>query len=490
MTHSFEQIERLSGEQEHQFLNYQRVHIHFIYSFTWDISKATWNELQRDLLGESDDPSNVKAPSHKGWKLRRLHERGLEDGEVGLGPTYQPNLVTQKDVLEKNGLIADCAIILVPIEEYRGIAVGKCVEIPISLKYTVRVFDNGGATCTFEATLKEEATNFENIHMVLHLAQNVDFGDVSDSPHKFLTNAFIKTPLPEGTRYDHTLLPETPEDSYWYENGYCTLHDLFRRLLCRPPSWAPQTAPELWNDREVIDTRALDQDFQSPFVFTVAQIDRDSFLRLRKTPTINTTKEVSSILTKLTLDNRHIKTDFLFMSKNYINQVLRSNKERDSLTNLCLDRRLFFTISKRGCIAISTSLDGMPSFFVTPSLLNLLEILRIRWHMSVVVNSRLDEAIKTLSVVPNRDSQGSTSDLLNDLYKWRCLFAAFLRDPVVFLFDGGSVTDLARVAEREFGLISLRENTYRKFSLLDQLVREYLNINLEREIQETQQMSN
>jgi hypothetical protein len=487
MRESIQHIEQQWEGQEHQFLGYEHVYIHFIYSFAWDITKLSWDKLKYDLLHKTDEMVCEKGTGIKGWKLLRLHERTIWDKDERLGPTYQPNLVTTKRVLERSRSISHSATLLVPMNEYKGIALGKCRDdLSIHLSYTVRLFESGGATCTFVARLESKDTNFENIHCALHLAHNVDIGDEIHAVHSHLTNVYIKLPVSSGSDADHSLLPESTEQSSSFNAGYCSLHDLFRKLLKCPPEWAPTEACALWYDSEVLDLLHLDQDFQSPFLFTIAQVERNSFLRFRKHPTLDTAREIGSILCKLTLDNRYIIPDFLHISEDYLTNVLAYNKERRGLINLCLDRRLFFAISRRGALALTANFDDIPSYFVVPSLLNLCEILRARWHMGNIISARLDLAIDNIGQSSSENGEGadirSPLDLMETMFKWRILAGAFLRDPVPFLFDGGSVIEIAEFAERLLWLDRLRDETARKFEFLDQLLRDYLNIERQRRL--------
>ncbi len=488
--------------QEHQFLDYQEVYIYFIYSFTWDIN-ISWETLQRDLLQDAAGEICKHGTSVKGWKWRRLHDRVLWDLNRDMGPTYQPSLVTKKIVLERSRRIAQNIILLVPIKEYRGLNIGERLEdrreLPVSLEYTVRLFENGGATCTFAVHLPKDLATFENIHSVLHLAHNVDLGCEPDGHQNHLTNAFIKLPEAEIEGMDSSLFPQEEGDSYAVnaQKDFCFLHDLFRRLLNRPLSWKPaDVSPSLGphiatafrSDEEVIDLDDLNQDFQSPFVFTIAQVERNSFLRFRKASTINAAREIGSILCKVTLDNRHIEEDYLHTSEDYLTSVLPYNRERHGLVNLCLDRRLFFAFSRRGAIALTANLKDIPSYFVIPSLLNLCEILRVRWYMGSVVSAGLDMAIaKVGSSSPEANSAASldTRETVKEMFKWRTMAGAFLRDPVPFLFDGGSVSEIAEMADRLLWLDHLRVEVTRKFDFLDNLVSDYLNLQRWHEFQYT-----
>jgi len=464
--------------QEHEFLEYEEALVYFIYSFSWDNS-ITWEGLKKDLLrGGKGEILEDGSLSRKGWRMRRLHERVLWDsGEVG--PTYQPTLVTRKYVLERTYPLGSL-VLLVPNEPYSGINIRECRKLTVDAEYTVRLFENGGAICTFTIHLPTEVANFENIHSVLHLAHNVDLGREPDGQQVHLTNAFIEIPSKRTRQADLSLFPKEKGDSYATDSGknFCSLHDLFRKLLNRKLSWTPVRQSAFLSDGGVVDYDQLNQDFQSPFVFTAATVERNSFLRFRKSPTLNAAREVGSILCKLTLDNRYITKDFLHISEDYLATFLPYNAMRQGLVNLCLDRRLFFSFSRRAAVALTPRLDEIPSYFVVPSLLNLCEILRIRWYMGSIVSAELDNAIAKIgSSTPGSGGKPlDVKQVIEEMFKWRTLAGAFLRDPIPFLFDGGSVSEIADLADRLLWLDHLRVEVTRKFDFLDKLVADYLNL--------------
>ncbi len=467
-------VKQQDDDDAHQFLNYQYVDINFIYSFTWDITQITWEDLCAEL----------KDDHQKGWTIHPLHERIIQNDDKNLKYNYQPNLVFKTQVLERSSQIFKNGELLLPLEQNCYQDPTKYKIIPIDLSYSIRLFDNGAATCTFRVCLHSDNINFHNIHAALHLTQNVDIenrttSEVAPEAETPFTQSFLLIPELSKSEdgWDHSLFPK--------DSKRCSLYDLFYSLFVNPPSWAPAAANELWNEREVIDFSQPNQSSQSPFVFTIAQVERKSFLRFRKHPSLESNREIASILCKLTLDNRSIERDYSNLSENYIRYVIPYDNKRKGLINLCLDKRLFFTISRRGAIALTADLKGIPSYFVIPSLLNLCEILRARWHMGSIVSARLDQAIADMGRSVSEKNTANTLNplqLMETMFKWRILAGAFLRDPTPFLFDGGSVSEVAEIAERLIWLDRLCEETKRKFEMLDQLVRDYLNIDRQRRL--------
>jgi hypothetical protein len=490
----------------HRFLDYNSVYVHFIYAFTWDISKITWEKLGDQLKEQSKGREEL-------WEQRQLHERQFSWGEAQSNATYQPTLVTQKSVFEITKIIGENINLLIPSENGKESKIWKKKHktINVGLKFTTRLFDNGVATCTFVVklddkdlvNLDEKNAIFENIHYVQHLAHNVDSSDESRNKSKHLTYSYIEIPSSKLSQNNSELFPQKKEQ-------YCSLHEIYYQILKGNQSWIPPhiRKEKIWaseikfeknndgkvpknedeNEEFVIKLNNTTCNFQSPFLFTVAEIEESSyneFFEDRSTeaaiPT-TTEKEVASILCKLTLDNDSIN-DFHNLSDEYLNDILRYKSQKGPLGNLCLDQRLFFTISRRGAIALTASLNDIPSFFVIPSFLNLCEIFRARWYLGSVVSARLDRALVQIArSVADPAYAIDPLDLMEPMFRWRTLAGAFLRNPVPFLFDGGSVTEIAEIAEDLLWLNELGQEIEKKFELLDKLVRDYLNIERQRDL--------
>ena len=134
---------------------------------------------------------------------------------------------------------------------------------------------------------------------------------------------------------------------------------------------------------------------------------------------------------------------------------------------------MFYTIGKRGALAVTPDLKNNPSFFVLPTLANLVEILRSRWHLGTIVNLKLDESLEKIARLnSNKNNQISLDDILDDIYKCRTLFGFFLQNPTPYLFDGGAITDIAEAGENLFWLRHLSNVTEKKFNVIDGLLKD------------------
>ena len=106
------------------------------------------------------------------------------------------------------------------------------------------------------------------------------------------------------------------------------------------------------------------------------------------------------------------------------------------------------------------------------SLLNTLEIIRTRWHMSILINAQLDLDLENFLT----EASSKNFEILVNLNKRRKRFASFLHDPLPYSFEGGSVSEIARIAAEEMQLAELRNMTIEKFATLDKLHADQMKI--------------
>lgn len=117
----------------------------------------------------------------------------------------------------------------------------------------------------------------------------------------------------------------------------------------------------------------------------------------------------------------------------------------------------------------SESLKEIPCF-IQKSLLDLFELVRSRWHFSVVINELLDieiENLRSLKVARNQE-------FIFSILEKRKLFASYLSDPLTYSFGGGLVFDLQDNAKDFFQLDYLKEMIESKFDVLDQLINDFM----------------
>lgn len=118
-------------------------------------------------------------------------------------------------------------------------------------------------------------------------------------------------------------------------------------------------------------------------------------------------------------------------------------------------------------------LSGVPEF-VSDSILDLFETIRMRWHFSVILNELLDTEIRSLANTPAFENKKFAHKLLLH----RKQFAFFLSDPLTYSYGGTLVNDLIERSKESFQLDYLKDSIDKKFEVIDSLIRDLLRVNI------------
>lgn len=110
--------------------------------------------------------------------------------------------------------------------------------------------------------------------------------------------------------------------------------------------------------------------------------------------------------------------------------------------------------------------------FVCESVIDLFEIVRSRWHFSVILNELLDKNINHLNHASNEKEDNFSFSLFNN----RKLYASFLSDPLTYSFEGGLVYDLMESAKKSFQLDYLKNSVETKLNVIDRLITDFLRL--------------
>lgn len=486
-------------------LRYQAAYVNFIYSFAWDVTKVTFEKLW-----ETFSQAGIKEQQAPKWKKEKLHERYMDfNGHNRKYGAYRPSLLAGcQDALYLTDEISNGSLeVIAPLKNgWQSNQMDKAylASCPVSLKYYMRILENGSGVCTLSVRLDKDVATFENIHRVLHLGQNLAFAardtnNVDDkTPYacSYLRhsanangNCWVKTLRARNQVVVGGQVIKVKRDSL--VNGdrlpqsVFSVQELVNRLLLLNPehlseNWVDPVTPNqsLWLDWDLLDWKQdvatseyfIEHPWQNPFAFTICELPappgRQTFSA--KKSLNRRVKELAATLTKMNLDNTRIISDFGCIGNDYMSSALPFNANTKTLLNLSHDDRLFFSFSRRGALAVTTRMDTIPGYFVLPSFVNLLEILRARWHLGNIVNLELDDAIEALVAGDTTKPE----DVLEKVYRARLTLSMFLRDPVPYLFDGGAVTDIAGRAETELWLARLREAASEKFLTVDRLIQQ------------------
>lgn len=482
--------------REHEFLDYTRVDVHFIYSFLWKTSAP----IKTDVFTKGLNLTNT------GWKTPLIHERIIGETDGGVEEAtwvgaYQPNFVFERRCLETSGdftadeRLSNQTWLVVPMgigvrlpevgeelsstewEENSG-----CVIRPILSTWTMRLFDSGMGTFTIRLCLKDEdfsgtpSARFSLIHWLLRLTPNLDAAPeahdivIEDSDFPIVDSFIYSSAFGTCRLYDlmlfhrETALRSVPPGLFEEEGDpnrafYADEHSLAYRNTSEISSTL------LRPTQQNTFTKSNWRENQTPFIFITAVTRESSLARLRESSPL-LAKEVGSLCAKLTLDNRRTLEDFSELSIDYLVKALSYDQEQERLISLSHDQRLFYTFSRRGAVAISASPDRLPALFVIPSLLNLFELAKARLHSGVILGTRLAELANSLaSMKPDADSIDEI-----EYAHLRKLVVLNLQNPVQYLFDGGSVTELATLIEKALFINEVWRDVQRSFDMVDRLM--------------------
>ncbi|MBI5371269.1 MAG: hypothetical protein HZA79_04490 [Sphingobacteriales bacterium] len=450
----------MEEQKSHKFLKYEKAIINFVYSFSWDVTQSDFSELEEALK------------QNKEWHTLFLFNRPVSWAEKKDQASYHPNIVSQNiSVLHYSGTIDNKALVVVPISKDKNGQLFNTIrykKVFAKLNFALRLYENGAGNCTFTFIL--DAPNFFNIHSVIRLASSISFNEndkeTKDENQKHNTHSFLRG----STNANKFLLKDKDKIS---------LTELFSRVIdsqIMPTVWKEKA---LWFDKKVIKKNKHDfKTWQTPYIHTILEIDKTDFKNFEDNQDKNTVKELGSFIARFSTDNSTINTEFFKLKREYIFNSLgfyacyNDDEKKDGirLKNYSHHSDLFYTIGKRGALAITPNLKSNPSYFAIPTLLNLVEILRSRWHLGSIVNLKLDDTLQLIS----RSKPGELENILDDVFLCRALYGFFLQNPAPYLFDGGAITEIAEAGEETFWLKKLTVDTERKFGVLEKLLRDQL----------------
>lgn len=442
-------------------LTYTKAIVNFTYSFSWDISACDFSNI-----ADSANAIQVKSESDivkDKWLCLYLFNRPISWEPANKQASYHPNIISQNLlVLHRYGVIDNKAEIIIPVNKDGKNNPKEIVEfkkITTQLNYALRIYENGSGNCTFTFILDKDVS-FEKIHFILHLASSISYIQKDLKNVKHLTYGWLngvgKKNIP--------LYPPKEEVS---------LTDLFSCLIDSnhfPTIWKRK---KLWFDSKVIKGKSKDfNNWQSPFVTTFLQLNRNDFDDFENGQAPEHIKEIGSFACRFSLDNSRIIQDANKLKREYVfnsfgfyhcpaDEKNRSGLRMKNYSHHC---DLFYTIGKRGAVAISPDFTSNPSYYVLPTFLNLIEILRSRWHIGSIVNLKLDELLESISHTNEMDV------LQEKVFRCKVLYGLFLKNPTPYLFDGGAITDIAEVGESIFWLDKLSSEMEKKFYIIDNLV--------------------
>lgn len=427
-------------------LKYKKAIINIIYSFTWDVTECDFNEI----VESSKDIEN--------WQKLFLFERPVELMGTKKQAAYHPNIISQNlSVLHRNEIINEDVEIIVPLNE-NGLTKSKIIT---KLSYALRIYENGSGNCTFSFNIIEPT--YYKINAILRLSSSIVI-EAKLQNQQCITSSIIKM--------NSSLKKFFKED--YYEIDLIKIFDAILKDSIFPKIWKSK---DLWFDKKTIyNKKDCFNNWQTPYALSIIELDEPDYRDFEDFQKKDTIKELGAIACRLSSENDKIETEFLKLKREYIFDSLGfykcqfddEKKDGIRLKNYSHHADLFYSIGKRGALAITPDLNCNPSYYAIPTLLNLVEILRSRWHLGSIVNLKLDDTLQLIARSKNLEI------VLDDIFLCRVLFGFFLQNPAPYLFDGGAITEIAEAGDETFWLKKLTLETERKFEVLDKLLKDQL----------------
>jgi hypothetical protein len=449
---------------EHNFLNYKKAIINFIFSFSWDVTKYSFDDIKNILCGNND----------RVWKVLPLYKRPLCWVNDNVQASYHPTIVSDNlQVIYHSNKLEGEINVIIPIKKIDGIKLKiiEFKEITCRLSYDIRIFENGTGTCTFSflSTKTEHNIDFEKILLIQHLATSItplaSKSNAEDEllAQKHLTHSYIKASSNLKEKFkciqaDHIYLAEL---FTFLLNSFETLNDIVsdkKSLLFLDKKI------KIFNEKK---------NWQNPYVITILEVDKSDLASISENQDRLTTKEIGAIAVRLTCDNsedpreyfKSLRREYVYKSLGYyISPREDKHNHKIWLRNYSHYDNLFYTFGRRAAIAITVNFESHPSYYAIPTFVNIIEILRSRWHLGTIANLKLDE---TFERIAHRDD---INRMIDEIFKCRILYGLFLQNPTPYLFDSGAVTEISDSAENVFWLSRISYELEKKLAAIDRLV--------------------
>jgi len=331
-------------------------------------------------------------------------------------------------------------------------------EFPVQLQSLIRVADNGSGSVTYRITTTAY-TDFLRIYKVLSLSQRRDDSESS----RLVVEASVKR-----------LYDLFAQDLFAVERNINLDID---RSQCSDVKLSRERLVQL-QDKEVMDfgdplhgnSRTPTQ---NPYVLTILEIEPEpgcngQMFWEQSNPedksTQNKHRELTALLLRLVFPPESLNDDLkLSLSRTRLPCGLRDTN--GGLKNYSWDSRILTCFSRVSALFACMDKIVEPEQLLRNSLLDTVEILRSRWHMSILLNALLDQDMEYIKGYASSDNL----EALERLIRRRKQFAYFLDDPLTYNFEGGSITRIIDVAESEMWLAKLQELTFKKLTILDRL---------------------
>lgn len=410
----------MSSQEYQSYLPYKSVDLYFIFSFVLDFveSYETIVERLEELKWRQGRP-----PDRRGRPPFLHIKRKVKSSD---SPKYLSTSVSSRLLPPKS------------FKLYYNEKDRHSDEFNVGMEAWARLFDNGAGSVTFKVTLEDDV-NFRRIYEAHSLNQRMF--EKEDTFSRLMWN---------GKKTD--------------------LFNIFSELVENLVSDLNSSREfVVLQDEEIMDFDAEDVESQNPYVLSVVELQAPEEGEEAKaigdvaSPEESRYKELAAILFRLV----YSYSFFDNLKGHIINVKIPSDllDESGRVRNYAWDKRSLMWFSKTSSLFACNSKDDVPAVLIKNSLLDTLEIIRTRWHMSILINAQLDLDLENFRAVASE----MNLEILKNLNRLRKRFASYLHDPLPYSFEGGSVSEIADVASRGMQLAELRNMTIDKFATLDKL---------------------
>lgn len=249
--------------------------------------------------------------------------------------------------------------------------------------------------------------------------------------------------------------------------SYSTLNELFREQV---KDLASQLSVE-WLDLtgEYIDIEGGGGGVQSPWVVTVLEVDGD--LAEAFCGWFPKTKDPADAKAEAIKPYHQDLAKILFRSVSgmdfYLEPAYASYSSAGTLpmfNSVNVDARLFVCISTRSILCICKDKGQDPGLYFIPAVLDVYETIRSQWHMLVIMNKMLDDALNLV-----QDRNKDTEAQLGEIVKVRGWLARILEDPGAYMVSGDALTRIYNESQESLRMAELRERLLAKIQLLERM---------------------
>ena len=281
----------MTHEENHEFLDYKKVIINFVFSFSWDIIKYSYDDIKKELTANDE------------WHHVLLYKRPLWWVNSDIQASYHPTIIADNlQVLHKRGVIDESVTVIAPCNKTDGKHKDELTykEINASLNYDIRIYENGTGIFTFSfySDKAKHEIDFEKILLLQHLATSISHlksndDDIELIEQKHLTHSYLK--VSENIKKYYNL---SDKDKIYLAELYFTILDSISELK-----------DFILNEKEFISSSVNEtkikheHQWQNPYVISIIEVGCDSLEKIIKGQDKLTTKEIGAIAVRLTLDN-------------------------------------------------------------------------------------------------------------------------------------------------------------------------------------------